>query len=169
MLEGNLLDENGAPKNMNKMMLCDAIGTCVGAVAGTSTVTTFVESSAGVSAGGKTGFTSLITAACFFVAMFLSPIAQLIPSAATASALIWVGVLMMGSVTKIDWSDAAEAIVAFFTFIIMVLGYSISKGIGIGIIAFVLVKLCTGKVKEISVVTWVLAALFIATFLVSSM
>ena len=76
---------------------------------------------------------------------------------------------MMGSVTKIDWSDAAEAIVAFFTFIIMVLGYSISKGIGIGIIAFVLVKLCTGKVKEISVVTWVLAALFIATFLVSSM
>ncbi|MCI8499207.1 MAG: NCS2 family permease [Clostridia bacterium] len=167
--KGNLLDENGAPKNMNKMMLCDAIGTCVGAVAGTSTVTTFVESSAGVSAGGKTGFTALITAACFFVAMFLSPIAQLIPSAATASALIWVGVLMMGSVTKIDWSDAAEAIVAFFTFIIMVLGYSISKGIGIGIIAFVLVKLCTGKVKEISVVTWVLAALFIATFLVSSM
>ena len=167
--KGNLLDENGVPKNMNKMMLCDAIGTCVGAVAGTSTVTTFVESSAGVSAGGKTGFTSLITAACFFVAMFLSPIAQLIPSAATASALIWVGVLMMSSVTKIEWTDAAEAIVAFFTFIIMVLGYSISKGIGIGIITFVIVKLCTGKVKEVSIVTWILAALFIATFLVSSM
>ena len=151
------------------MMLCDAVGTCVGAVAGTSTVTTFVESSAGVSAGGKTGFTSLVTAICFFVAMFLSPIAQLIPSAATASALIWVGVLMMTSVTNIEWTDAAEAIVAFFTFIIMVLGYSISKGIGIGIITFVLVKLCTGKVKEISIVTWILAVLFVATFLVSSM
>lgn len=167
--KGNLLDEKGVPKNMEKMMLCDAVGTCVGAVAGTSTVTTFVESSAGVSAGGKTGFTSLVTAICFFVAMFLSPIAQLIPSAATASALIWVGVLMMTSVTNIEWTDAAEAIVAFFTFIIMVLGYSISKGIGIGIIAFVLVKLCTGKVKEISIVTWILAVLFVATFLVSSM
>lgn len=167
--KGNLLDENGVPKNMEKMMLSDAIGTCVGAVAGTSTVTTFVESSAGVSAGGKTGFTSLITAACFFVAMFLSPIAQLIPSAATAAALIWVGVLMMGSVTKIDWNDSAEAIVAFLTFIVMVLGYSISKGIGIGIIAYVVIKVCTGKIKEVKIPTWVIAVLFIATFLVSSM
>ncbi|MDE7158430.1 MAG: NCS2 family permease, partial [Clostridiales bacterium] len=167
--KGNLLDENGMPKNMDKMMLCDAIATSVGAVAGTSTVNTFIESSAGVSAGGKTGFTSLITAACFFVAMFLSPIAQLIPSAATAPALIWVGVLMMGSVTKIDWNDAAEAIVGFLTFIIMLLGYSISKGIGVGILTFVLVKLCTGKAKEISIVTWVLAILFIATFLVAAM
>lgn len=167
--KGNLLDENGVPLNMNKMMLADAIGTCVGAVAGTSTVTTFVESSAGVSAGGKTGFTAFVTGLCFLVAMFLSPIAQLIPSAATAAALIWVGVLMMTSVTKIDWADPAEAIVAFLTFIVMVLGYSISKGIGIGIIAFVLVKLCTGKVKEISIPTWVISVLFLATFLVSSM
>lgn len=165
--KGNLLDENGTPKNMNKMMLADAIGTCVGAVAGTSTVTTFVESSAGVSAGGKTGFTALVTAGCFFIAMFLSPIAQLIPSAATATALIWVGVLMMTSVTKIDWEDPAEAIVAFLTFIVMVLGYSISKGIGIGIIACVLVKLCTGKVKEISIATWVLAVIYLATFILT--
>ncbi|MGN1077530.1 MAG: NCS2 family permease [Candidatus Gallimonas sp.] len=165
--KGNLLDENGAPKNMNKMMLADAIGTCVGAVAGTSTVTTFVESSAGVSAGGKTGFTALVTAGCFFVAMFLSPIAQLIPSAATATALIWVGVLMMTSVVKIDWEDPAEAIVAFLTFIVMVLGYSISKGIGIGIIACVLVKLCTGKVKEISIATWILAVIYLATFILT--
>lgn len=167
--KGNLLDENGVPVNMNKMMLSDAIATCTGAVAGTSTVTTFVESSAGVAAGGKTGFTALITGLCFIVAMFLSPIAQLIPKCATATALIWVGVLMMSTVTKIDWTDAAEAIVGFMTFIVMVLGYSISKGIGIGIITYIIVSLFTGKVKEVSVVTWVIGVLFVATFLVSSM
>ena len=167
--KGGLLDENGVPLNMNKMMLSDAIATCAGAVAGTSTVTTFVESSSGVAAGGKTGFTALVTGLCFIVAMFLSPIARLIPSCATATALIWVGVLMMSAVTTIDWADAAEAIVGFMTFIVMVLGYSISKGIGIGIITYIIVKLCTGKVKDISVVTWVIGALFVATFLVSSM
>lgn len=167
--KGNLLDENGIPLNMNKMMLSDAIATCAGAVAGTSTVTTFVESSSGVAAGGKTGFTALVTGLCFIVAMFLSPIARLIPSCATATALIWVGVLMMSAVTTIDWNDAADAIVGFITFIIMVLGYSISKGIGAGLITFIIIKLFTGKVKDISVVTWVIGALFVATFLVSSM
>lgn len=167
--KGNLLDKDGVPVNMNKMMLSDAIGTCVGAIAGTSTVTTFVESSAGVAAGGKTGFTALVTGLCFLLAMFLSPIARLVPGCATSAALVWVGVLMMSSVTKIDWEDAAEAIVAFLTFIVMVLGYSISKGIGIGIITYIIVKLCTGKVKEISIPTYVIGALFLATFLVSSM
>ena len=166
--KGNLLDENGTPLNMEKMMLADAIATCTGSIAGTSTVTTFVESSSGVAAGGKTGFTSLITGICFIIAMFLSPIAQLIPRCATATALIWVGVLMMSSVTKIDWSDAADAIVAFVTFMVMLLGYSISKGIGMGIITFILVRLFTGKVKEISVATWVIGVIFLATFLVSS-
>ena len=165
--KGNLLDENGAPRRMNQMMLSDAIGTCVGAVAGTSTVTTFVESSAGVAAGGKTGFTALVTAICFTLAMFLSPIAQLVPNCATATALIWVGVLMMSSVTKIDWEDAAEAIVGFATFIIMVLGYSISKGIGAGIIAYVVVSLCTGKIKQIYVATWVLAVIYLLTFILT--
>ncbi len=165
--KGNLLDENGVPINMNKMMLADSIATCVGAVAGTSTVTTFVESSSGVAAGGRTGFTALVTAICFIVAMFLSPIAQLIPSAATATALIWVGVLMMTSVVKVDWNDPAEAIVAFFTFIVMVLGYSISKGIGMGILVYIIVKLCTGKVKEVSIPTWVIGALFLATFILT--
>ncbi len=166
--KGNLLDENGTPINMEKMMLADAIATCTGSIAGTSTVTTFVESSSGVAAGGKTGFTSLVTGICFIIAMFLSPIAQLIPRCATATALIWVGVLMMSSVTKIDWSDAADAIVAFVTFMVMLLGYSISKGIGMGIITFILVRLFTGKVKEISVATWVIGVIFLATFLVSS-
>lgn len=165
--KGNLLDEDGTPIRMNQMMAADAIATCVGAVAGTSTVTTFVESSSGVAAGGKTGFTALVTTILFAIAMFLSPIAQLIPNCATAAALIWVGVLMMTSVIKIDWEDPADAIVAFLTFIVMVLGYSISKGIGIGIIAFVVVKLFTGKIKEISIPTWVICVLFLATFILT--
>ena len=166
--KGNLLDENGTPIRMEKMMLADAIATCTGAIAGTSTVTTFVESSSGVAAGGRTGFTALVTGLCFIVAMFLSPIAQLIPRCATATALIWVGVLMMSSVTKVDWSDAADAIVAFMTFMVMLLGYSISKGIGMGIITFMLVKICTGKIKQISVATWVIGVIFLVTFLISS-
>ncbi len=165
--KGNLLDENGVPIRMNRMMLSDAIATCTGAIAGTSTVTTFVESSSGVAAGGKTGFTALVTGLCFIVAMFLSPIAQLIPRSATATALIWVGVLMMTSVTKIDWNDAGEAIVAFLTFIVMVLGYSISHGIGIGILAYIIVKICTGKIKEVSIATWVIGVLFLATFVLT--
>ncbi len=163
--KGNLLDENGTPIRMEKMMFADAIATCTGAIAGTSTVTTFVESSSGVVAGGRTGFTALVTGLFFVVAMFLSPIAQLIPRSATATALIWVGVLMMTSVTKIDWADAADAIVAFMTFMVMLLGYSISKGIGVGIITFIIVRICTGKVKEISIPTWVIGVIFLLTFL----
>lgn len=166
--KGNLLDENGTPLRMDQSMLSDAIATCTGAIAGTSTVTTFVESSSGVAAGGKTGFTALTTSVLFILAMFLSPIAKLIPSCATASALIWVGVLMMTSVVKIDWTDPAEAIVGFVTFIVMVLGYSINKGIGAGIIVYIIVKLCTGKIKEISIPTWVIGVLFLATFVLTS-
>lgn len=166
--KGNLLNADGVPIRMDKMLTSDAIATCVGAVAGTSTVTTFVESSSGVAAGGRTGFAALVTAICFFVAMFLSPLAQLIPSAATATALIWVGVLMMTGVTKIDWTDLADAAVAFITIVIMVLGYSISKGIGAGIISYVIIKLCTGKVKEISIPTWVISALFLAMFILTT-
>ena len=165
--KGNLLDENGTPIRMEKMMLADAIATCTGAIAGTSTVTTFVESSSGVVAGGRTGFTSMVTGICFIIAMFLSPIAQLIPRCATATALIWVGVLMMSSVVKVDWEDATDAIVAFMTFIVMLLGYSISKGIGMGIIAYIIVKVFTGKVKEISIPTWIIGAIFLATFLLT--
>lgn len=165
--KGNLLDENGNPKNMNRCMLADAIATATGAVAGTSTVTTFVESSAGVAAGGKTGFTALVTGACFIVAMFLSPLAKLIPSAATATALIWVGVLMMSTVTQIDWTDPAAALPAFLTIAVMAFGYEISYGIGIGIISSVVVRVCTGKIKSISIVTWIIAAFFLATFLLT--
>ena len=165
--KGNLLDKDGTPIRMEKMMLADAIATCTGAIAGTSTVTTFVESSSGVVAGGRTGFTSFVTGMCFVLAMFLSPIAQLIPRSATATALIWVGVLMMSSVTKVDWSDAAEAIVAFMTFITMLLGYSISKGIGMGIITYIVIQVCTGNIKKITIPTWVIGAIFLATFLLT--
>ena len=165
--KGDLLDKNGTPIRMERMMLADAVATCTGAIAGTSTVTTFVESSSGVVAGGRTGFTSMVTGICFIIAMFLSPIAQLIPRCATATALIWVGVLMMSSVIKVDWEDATDAIVAFMTFMIMLLGYSISKGIGMGIITYIIVKLFTGKVKEISIPTWVIGAIFLATFLLT--
>ena len=165
--KGELLDENGTPIRMERMMLADAIATCTGAIAGTSTVTTFVESSSGVVAGGRTGFTSLVTGICFIIAMFLSPIAQLIPRCATATALIWVGVLMMTSVVKVDWEDATDAIVAFMTFMVMLLGYSISKGIGMGIITFIIVRIFTGRVKEISVPTWVIGIIFLATFLLT--
>ena len=165
--KGNLLDENGTPIRMEKMMLADAIATCTGAIAGTSTVTTFVESSSGVVAGGRTGFTSMVTGICFVIAMFLSPIAQLIPRCATATALIWVGVLMMTSVVKVDWEDALDAIVAFMTFMVMLLGYSISKGIGMGIITYIIVKVCTGKIRDITIPTWVIGALFFATFILT--
>ena len=161
---GNLLDENGEVPNMDKAMLSDAIATCCGAILGVSTVTTFVESSSGVAEGGKTGVTSIVVAVLFFIAMFLSPIAQLIPTWATASALIYVGVLMMNCVKKIDWLDPAAAVPAFLTIAMMPFTYNISYGIGLGLISYVLIKLCTGKVKEINWLTAILGVIFAAMF-----
>ncbi len=165
--KAKLLDEHGAPIRMQHMMLSDAVASCVGAVAGTSTVTTLSESASGVAAGGRTGFTSLVTGVLFLIAMPLSPVARLIPACATAGALLWVGVLMMSSVTKIDWSDPGDSLVAFLTFVIMLLGYSISKGIGVGILAYILIKLCTGKIREITPTTYVVGALFLTMFLLT--
>ena len=162
---GNLLDENDDVPNLNKAMLADAIATTAGAVLGTSTVTTFVESSAGCAAGGKTALTSYVVAILFAVAMFLSPIAQLIPSCATATALIYVGVLMMNNVRDIEWSDPAIALPAFLTIAMMPFTYNISFGIGFGLVSYVIIKACTGKAKEVSVATYVLMAIFLAMFL----
>lgn len=164
---GNLLTEKGEVPNMNKAMLADAIATCVGATCGVSTVTTFVESSAGVAEGGKTGLTSLTTAALFFVAMFFAPVAALIPSCATAAALVYVGVLMMNGVRDVEWTDAAFAVPAFLAIVVMAFGYNISYGIGIGVIAYTLVELFRGNAKDIHPVTWVLDVLFLAMFLLS--
>lgn len=161
---GNLLDKDGNVPNMDKAMMADAIATTTGAICGTSTVTTFVESSAGVAEGGRTGLTSLVTGALFFIAMFLSPIAQLIPGYATAAALIYVGVLMMNCVKNIDWLDVEVAVPAFFTISIMAFTYNISYGIAFGMISYIFIKLFTGKVKEIRIGTWIIGVLFALTF-----
>ena len=167
--QANLLDENGDPVNVDQCMTCDAIGTTVGAVAGTSTVTTFVESAAGVGAGGKTGLTALVVSACFFICMFLSPVASLVPACATAPALIWVGVLMMKGFAKVDMTDATSAVPAFLALIMMPLTYSISNGIGIGAIAYVLIRLFTGKYEKKDIVVTVIALLFVIKFVFVTM
>jgi len=167
--QANLLDENGDPQNVDQCMTCDAVGTTVGAVAGTSTVTTFVESAAGVGAGGKTGLTALVVAVCFFICMFLSPVASLVPACATAPALIWVGVLMMKGFAKVDMTDATSAVPAFLALIMMPLTYSISNGIGIGAIAYVLIRLFTGKYEKKDIVVTVIALLFVIKFVFVTM
>ena len=167
--QANMLDENGDPIDVDKAMMCDSIGTVTGAVLGTSTCTTFVESAAGVGAGGRTGITSIVTAACFAVCLFLSPVATLIPSCATAPALNYVGVLKMKGFGKIDMDDVASAVPAFMTVIIMCLSYSISNGIGVGAITYVLITLLTGKYKKKDIVVTIIALLFVARFLLITM
>lgn len=164
---GNILTEDGQIPNFEKAMLSDAVATCAGAVCGTSTVTTFVESSAGVAEGGRTGLSALVTGALFFIAMFLSPVAALIPGCATAAGLIYVGVLMIGGVTKINWNDPAVSVPAFMTVAIMPFSYNISYGIAFGLITYIFVKLFTGKIKEIKPFTWVIGALFTIMFFVT--
>lgn len=166
--KGGLIDEEGNPLRMNQCMLSDAIATCVGSACGATTVTTYVEASSGVAAGGRTGFAAFVSGLCFILATFLSPIAQIIPDCATAAALVWVGVLMISSVKNIDWASPATALPAFLTIAVMAFGFSISFGIGVGLISCVLVKICTGKIKEISIVTWVITILFIAMFLLTN-
>ena len=141
----NMLDENGSLPRMKQALLSDSVATCAGAIFGTTTVTTFVESSAGVAEGGRTGLTSLVTAGLFFIAMFLTPLAQIIPSCATAAALIYVGVLMMGSIKNIDFTDVATAVPAFLTISMMAFTYNISYGIGLGLISHCFIMLGTGK------------------------
>ncbi|MBQ9622156.1 MAG: NCS2 family permease [Treponema sp.] len=158
--QANLKDKEGNIVNAKGALLSDAVGTVVGAWLGTSTVTSFVESSSGVAAGARTGLASVVTALLFLVALFLSPLFALIPSAATAPALIFVGFLMMRSVMGIDFTDISEGIPSFITIIAMPFSYSISKGIVFGIISYVLCKLVARKTKEIPLVTWILAAVF---------
>ena len=176
-----LSDENGKPHNYGKIMLSDSIATCAGAMIGTSTVTTFVEAGAGVSAGGRTGLTALSTAALFFAAMFAMPLFAVIPGAATAAALIYVGVLMMkNNVKGIDFGSYISATSAFLTIAVMVLSYSITKGIGVGMISYTLmtavtylVELTAALIKktekpkfEISLVAMIVTALFVVYFFV---
>lgn len=167
--QADMLDDNGDPISVNECMTSDAIATVAGSVFGTSTVTTYVESAAGVGAGGRTGLTSLVVAICFAVCLFLSPVASLVPACATAPALIYVGVLMLKSFAKVDMNDLASAVPAFLALVMMPLTYSISNGIGIGAIAYVLISLFTGKYKKKDIPITVIAALFILRFVFVTM
>ncbi|MBE5944586.1 MAG: NCS2 family permease [Lachnospiraceae bacterium] len=167
--QANMLDENGDPININKSMMCDSVGTLSGALLGTSTCTTFVESASGVSAGGRTGFASVVTAACFAVCLFLSPLASIVPSCATAPALIYVGVLMAKNFAKVDMEDMLSAVPAFLALIMMPLTYSISNGIGIGAIAYVIIAIFSKKYTKKDIVVTVIAALFVAKFIFVTM
>ena len=163
-----LIPDDGPRDNvpgMEQMFLADSIGTVCGACLGTSTTTTYVESAAGVGEGGRTGLTAFSTAICFALALFLSPLFLSIPSAATAPALIIVGVMMMPSIKRIHWDNYCKAIPAFLTIIMMPLCYSISDGILIGVISYVFTHAVAGKFKEINPTMWVLAILFICKYL----
>ncbi len=165
--KADMLDKDGKLPRIKGALLSDAVGTTVGAMCGTSTVTTFVESASGVAEGGRTGLTSLVAAVLFGLSLLLSPIFLAIPSFATAPALIVVGYLMLTSVTKIDFSDMTEAIPCFIAIIAMPFMYSISEGISMGVISYVVINLITGKAKEkkISVLMYVLAILFVLKYI----
>ena len=148
-------------------MLADAVATAFGAVCGTSTVSSYVESSAGIAEGGRTGLAAMATGGLFLLAMFFSPVASLVPSCATAAALIYVGVLMMDCTRNIDWQNTGEAVPAFLTLVIMPMTYNISYGIAFGVISHVLIQVFAGRGREINGGTWVIAALFGVMFLVT--
>jgi AGZA family xanthine/uracil permease-like MFS transporter len=162
--QAKLIGKDGSIPRVKQALLSDAVGTTVGAALGTSTVTSYVESAAGVSAGGRTGLTRLTTGILFLIALFLSPLFLLIPSAATAPALIMVGFLMMQPVMTIDFTDPTEGIPAFLAIVMMPFAYSIAEGIVYGVVSFVILKAVSGKFKDITIVTWVLFVIFLIRF-----
>ncbi len=156
-----LLDEKGRMKNSRGALLADAVATTVGAVLGTSTVTSYVESASGIEVGGRTGLTSIVTAALFCLAMFFSPIIGIVPACATAPALILVGVYMTAGILKMGMSDWTELVPAMITIFTMPFAYSIAVGIEFGFISYAIIKLLSGRGKEVSAIMWVLAVLFV--------
>ena len=164
--KGGFLDKDGNLPRANKALLADAIATTTGAVIGTSTVTTYVESSAGIAEGGKTGLTSVVTSVLFLLAIVLSPLLGLVPTGATAPILIIVGVMMMGAIKDIDWHDFSEAMPAFLTMAMMPFAYSIADGIASGFIFYVIINLVTGKGKKTSPILYVISLLFIIRYII---
>nr|VFK68752.1 MAG: putative MFS transporter, AGZA family, xanthine/uracil permease [Candidatus Kentron sp. UNK]VFK73709.1 MAG: putative MFS transporter, AGZA family, xanthine/uracil permease [Candidatus Kentron sp. UNK] len=162
--KANMLDAKGKVPRAKQALLSDAIGTTFGAMLGTSTVTTYVESASGIAEGGRTGLTALTVAVLFLIALFFAPLFIMIPSAATAPALVLVGLFMLSPIRKIDLEDFTESIPVFLTIIITPLTYSIAEGIVFGILSFVLLKLLTGKSKDISIVMYILAGIFIIRY-----
>jgi AGZA family xanthine/uracil permease-like MFS transporter len=162
--QAGLIKKNGEIPRVKQALIADAVGTVAGAALGTSTVTSYVESTAGVAQGGRTGLTSVTTGILFLLALFLSPLFLLIPSAAPA--LIVVGFLMMQAVTGIDFKDPTEGIPAFLAIVMMPFAYSIAEGIVYGLLSYVILKACTLKFKDISIVTWILFGVFILRFFI---
>ncbi len=163
--KADFLDKDGKLPRIKGALMADAVATSVGAIFGTSTTTTYVESASGVTAGGRTGLTAVVTGLLFLLAMFFSPLFLTIPSFAIAPALIIVGFYMMGSVVKIDFEDMSEAIPAFLTILFMPLAYSISEGIAVGVISYTLINLICGKHKKLTVLMYILTVLFICKYI----
>ena len=164
--KAGMMDKNGKIPHLKQAFMVDAIGTTAGAMLGTSTITTFVESASGVGEGGRSGLTAFVTAICFLLSLFLAPFFLSVPGAATAPVLILVGLMMMSSVLKVNFADYSEAIPAFICIIFMPLAYSISDGIVLGMISYVLINLLTGKYKKLTIGMYILAAIFVLKFFV---
>ncbi len=163
-----MMDEQGNVKNIKPAMMADAVATSVGAVLGTSTVTTFVESGAGIAEGGRTGMTSLTTGLLFAVALFLSPLFLLVPAAATTGALVLVGVFMLGSIQEIDLSDMSEAMPCFITMVTMVLTYNIAEGMALGLISYTMVKMLSGRFRDVSIALYIVTLLLLARYVLEN-
>lgn len=164
-MKTDMVDKDGHVDGINRILMADAIATTIGACVGASTTSTYVESASGVAVGGRTGLTAFVVALSFAIALFFSPIFLAIPAVATGSVLVIVGVMMMSPVTNIDWSDYSEAIPAFLTAVLMPLTYSVAHGVMIGAIAYVVINACTGKIRKINLVLWILAILFILKYI----
>ena len=163
-----MVDEKGNMPKMKEALLSDAIGTVAGACTGTSTVTTFVESASGVEAGGRTGLTALVTGFMFLACMFIAPIAAIIPPAATSAALIYVGVLMLQGLKNVDFEDLDQALPVTLMLIGMPISSSIGHAIGLGLISYTFIKLLSGRYKHVSILTYIISALFLVKFFVAA-
>jgi AGZA family xanthine/uracil permease-like MFS transporter len=163
--KAGLVDADGTIPRLNRILLADSLATMAGALAGTSTVTSYIESAAGVAAGGRTGLTSVVVGLLFLCTLFVAPLAQAIPTGATAPALVLVGALMLGSLSEIDWADPATAIPAFLTVLTIPLTYSIANGLAFGITSYAVLKLLTGKARMSDWLLFVLAGLFVLRFI----
>ncbi|MCT7966460.1 NCS2 family permease [Laspinema sp. D1] len=163
-IQAGYIRENGELPRATEALMADAIGTTAGAILGTSTVTTYIESAAGVAEGGRTGFTGVTTALLFLLSIFFIPLFQSVPGFATAPALVIVGVLMAGNVRRIRWDDPAESIPSFLTILVMPLSFSIAEGLAVGAIAYPLIKSFQGKTRETTLTQWILAAIFVLRF-----
>ena len=162
--QSGMIDENGEVIRMKQALMSDAISTAAGAMVGTSTVTTVVESSAGIAAGGRTGLTSLVTALMFLGAILFAPIVSIVPAAATAPALIFVGILMLGNIRDVDFSDMSNALPAFCTIVFMPFTYSIANGVAFGLITYCLMKLTTGRRQDVKVLTLAILVVFVVRY-----